>query len=171
MLIYLAMIEAPEEKLKFEQLYMRYRGLMFHAAMQILNNQSDAEDAVHQAFVSIAENIKKISLVDSPKTRSYIVIITQNKAIDIYRANRRTAGAEFNEELGGIVPQMPGDSGLTEALARLPVRSRSVLLLRYHVGLGTAEIAGLLGMNRDAVRKLIWRAKESLRKLMEEEEL
>ena len=57
MIIYLQMIDAPEDKHKFEILYTEYRGLMFYIANQILNNKQDAEDAVHTAFVSIAENI------------------------------------------------------------------------------------------------------------------
>ena len=60
MIIYLQMLETPEEKSKFEQLYLEYKGLMFHVAYEILHNEQDAEDAVHQAFVKIAENIKKI---------------------------------------------------------------------------------------------------------------
>lgn len=59
MIIYLQMLETPEEKSKFEQLYLEYKGLMFHVAYEILHNEQDAEDAVHQAFVKIAENIKK----------------------------------------------------------------------------------------------------------------
>ena len=60
MLIYMMMLETPEEKSLFEQIYLEYRGLMFHVAYEILHNEQDAEDAVHQAFVKIAENIKKI---------------------------------------------------------------------------------------------------------------
>ena len=59
MLIYLQMIETPEEKSVFEQIYLEYRGLMYHVAYEILHNEQEAEDAVHQAFAKIAENIKK----------------------------------------------------------------------------------------------------------------
>lgn len=38
---------------------LQYRGLMYHVAYEILHNEQDAEDAVHHAFVKIAENIKK----------------------------------------------------------------------------------------------------------------
>lgn len=69
------MIESDEDKSKFEQLYIMYKGLMFHVAMKILKNEFDAEDAVHQAFLSLIENLKKISDVKCPKTRAYIVII------------------------------------------------------------------------------------------------
>lgn len=38
MLIYLAMIEGPEERSKFEQIYEKYRALMFYRAKQILGD-------------------------------------------------------------------------------------------------------------------------------------
>lgn len=85
MIIYLQMIESDEDKSKFEQLYIMYKGLMFHVAMKILKNEFDAEDAVHQAFLSLIENLKKISDVKCPKTRAYIVIITERKAIALIK--------------------------------------------------------------------------------------
>ena len=39
MIIYLQMLETPEEKSKFEQLYLEYKGLMFHVAYDILHNE------------------------------------------------------------------------------------------------------------------------------------
>ena len=56
MLIYLQIIETDEDKSTFEQIYEAYRGLMFHAAFKVLTHEQDAEDAVHYAFVKIAEN-------------------------------------------------------------------------------------------------------------------
>lgn len=81
MLIYLQMLETPEEKSLFEQIYLEYCGLMFHVAYEILHNEQDAEDAVHQAFVKIAENIKKIDAPVCPKTHSYVVTIVEHQAI------------------------------------------------------------------------------------------
>lgn len=67
MLLYLQMLETPEEKSLFEQIYLEYRGLMYHVAYEILHNDQDAEDAVHQAFVKIVENIKKMMIRCVPK--------------------------------------------------------------------------------------------------------
>lgn len=61
MLIYLQVIDAPEDRDQFITLYETYRGLMFYVANQILQNEQDAEDAVHDAFLSVAEHIKKFS--------------------------------------------------------------------------------------------------------------
>ena len=89
MIIYLEMINAPEERHKFEVLYRAYRRMMFYIANRILNNEQDAEDAVHSAFVSIAENIQKIDEPMCPKTRGYIVTIVEGRAIDLYRRKQR----------------------------------------------------------------------------------
>ena len=85
MLIYLQTLETPEEKSLFEQIYLEYRGLMYHVAYEILHNEQEAEDAVHQAFVKIAENIKKIDASVCPRTHSYVVTIVEHQAIDQYR--------------------------------------------------------------------------------------
>ena len=89
MIIYLEMINAPEERHKFEVLYRAYRRMMFYIANRILNNEQDAEDAVHSAFVYIAENIQKIDEPMCPKTRGYIVTIVEGRAIDMYRRKQR----------------------------------------------------------------------------------
>lgn len=89
MIVYLQMIDTSEDRSKFEQLYLEYRGLMFHAANQILHNEQDAEDAVHQAFLSIAQHIQNIDQPISSKTRCYVVTITENKAIDQYRRRQK----------------------------------------------------------------------------------
>lgn len=43
MIVYLQMIDTPDDRSKFEHLYLEYRGLMFHAANQILHNEQDAD--------------------------------------------------------------------------------------------------------------------------------
>lgn len=100
-MLYLQMLSSPSEKDKFEQIYTLYRGLMFYVARRILPGEADAEDAVHQAFVSIIENLKKISEIRCPKTLSYVVIITEHKAIDILRSRSRLSPEAFEESTRG----------------------------------------------------------------------
>ena len=167
MLIYLQMIETVEDRQKFTDLYETYRGLMFYVANQILHNAEDAEDAVHQAFLSIMENLDKISEVHSPKSRAYVIVIAENKAIDMIRARKHFADAGFDESVYGIEIPVPGDGGLADAMAKLPARYRGILLLRYDMGYSTKEIGKMLGMTEDTTRKVIWRAKEALRRQLE----
>ena len=79
MIIYLQMIESDEDKSKFEQLYIMYKGLMFHVAMKILKNEFDAEDAVHQAFLSLIENLKKIWMSNVQKLELISLLLQNGK--------------------------------------------------------------------------------------------
>ena len=163
MMIYLAMIDAPEERDLFEAIYAKYRYLMLHVANKILQNHHDAEDAVHEAFIAVIKNIKKFSDVTSPKTRLLIVIIVERKAIDILRKRQKENVVELNEDIIGIEVTAPGDLGVADAIARLAANHREVLLMRYDVGLTNREIAMLLGITESGVRKLLGRAKRELR--------
>lgn len=168
MLVYLAVIDEPVQKSKFEIVYHQYRGLMYYVAYRILNNASDAEDAVHDAFVKIAENMEKISDPVCPKTQSYVVTIVENKAIDLYRRKQRRGALPLEETEGlSVSPQEP--LGLAECIVKLPPRYRQVILLKYHQGFSCAEIASLLGISLSAAQKLDRRAKEKLQQLAEKE--
>lgn len=168
MLIYMQMIESEEDSSRFTKLYLRYRYLMFSVAKRILGDTYDAEDAVHQAFVSIIDNLGRIKEIDCPKTRSYVVVITENKAIDIIRSRKRVSPREFDELDCGVEVPLSGDGGLADAMAKLPARYREVLLLRFDNGYSTRELAGMMDMTEGSVQKLIWRAKAALQKQLEE---
>lgn len=163
MLLYLAMIETQEELDLFETIYSQYRYLMLHVANKILQNHHDAEDAVHEAFLSVIKNFDKFSDVESPKTRSLIVLIVERKAIDILRKKHKENLAEINEDILGIEVPAPGDLGVADAIVRLSANHREVLLMRFDIGLTNREIAKLLDITESGVRKLLGRAKRELR--------
>jgi len=168
MLVYLQMIETIEDKVKFEQIYTTYRGLMYYIATRFLSSEQDAEDAVHQAFVSIISNLNKISQVESPETRAYIVIIVERKALDIIRTNKMYTD-ELTEEQQGVAIPLPGDSKLANALSQLPAHYRELLLLKYDHGYTTKEVAKILDMSHAGAEKMLWRAKKALAEALESE--
>lgn len=86
--MYLSLVDTPEEKDKFTEIYEQYRVLMFFYARRILGDDKLAEDAVQEAFFRIAKNIKKISEVKCDKTKHFVVIIVESAAKDIYRKEK-----------------------------------------------------------------------------------
>ena len=72
-LIYLQVIDVPEERGKFERLYHEYQGLMYYVANRILNNPHEAEEVVHDAFLAVLENFSKISEVECPKPGPFLL--------------------------------------------------------------------------------------------------
>lgn len=162
MFIYLQSIESPRERRTFEQLYHACRQQMYAAAYHILGNPQDAEDAVHQAFLSIAKNISKISNPECPKTRGYVVTIVENQAIDLYRKRYRHPQLPLEEGTAGMTVEYTGENELARCLAKLPAGYRQIILLKYHYGYTVSEIAGILGLSEDNVYKRIQRAKAQL---------
>ncbi len=169
MIVYLQMIDTPEEKHKFEVIYEAYRGLMFYIANRILHNELDAEDAVHTAFVAIAENLQKIDEPLCPKTKGYIVTIVESKAIDLYRRKQRHPQLSLDEEYTGPAVAYDGPYAITKCLSRLPAQYKHILLLKYHYGYDNHEIAKMLNISEANAIKRIQRAKQKLEILCKEE--
>ena len=155
MLIYLQALDSAEDRTRFEALYTAYRGLMYHVAYGIVKN---VQDAVHTAFLSLAEHALPPEL--GPRARCLAVTVAERKAIDLYRSKQRHPQAELEEVPGCAAP--PSDGTLAGAMAALPPRYREVLLLKYFNGYSAAEIAGLLDLTPGNVRQLTARAKRRL---------
>ena len=160
---YLSLIETDEEKSKFEIVYLKHRKVMMLEAKRHLD-EKHAEDAVHTAFVKIADNIKKIGDPADYKTRNFAVIITRNTALDMLKKLGRET--ELLENLAQTEQTSLADS----PLEKLPKTHRDVLILHYQYGYTIPETAKLLGLSRDATYKRIERAKQELTKIMKEEE-
>ena len=97
MLVYLEMLETPEEKLKFEQLYFLYRDKMYAVAFKILHNENDAEDIVHESFKTIIENFEKINDISCHKTWNYIVTIVKNKSFTLYQKKKHHETSSYED--------------------------------------------------------------------------
>lgn len=169
MMIYLQMIDSPEDRSKFEQIYIEYRDLMFYIANRILNNQQDAEDVVHEAFLKVAEHIEKIGDPKCSKTKSFIVIVVENKAIDLYRKRSRHPNVELKDEVQSESVTCECENILAECIMKLPARYREVILLHYYHGYSRKEIAKILGLSYGATSRLELRAKKRLMELYERE--
>lgn len=169
MFVFSAMGGNSTARVKLEQLYQTYRGFMYYIANDVLHNPEDAEDIVHDAFFRIARNIKKISNVDSPRTRAYIAIIVRSMAIDLYRKHRQHFVEDLSEIDESLIPCRSDSYELKYCFSHLSEQERDVILLRYAHGYSVAEIAEILGLSYSATAKIIERAVSKLKKLCEEE--
>lgn len=170
MLIYLALIDSPEDKRKFERLYIGYKQTMYYAANRILKNNHSAEDAVHQAFLRIIDHLEKIDENDCHKTKAFLVVITEHIAIDIYRKQKRENNLSYDELEIYMTDDrnQPDDCSneVTLAISQLPINYSTVLRLKFSQGYNDTEIAQLLHINEDNVRKRISRAKKKLSQIL-----
>lgn len=165
-MIFLMMIDSPEDKEKFAALYEKYRYLMRKVAMDILHDYFLAEDAVHNAFVNLAMHMDNIGEPESLRTKRYLVTIAKNAAIDIYRKKNVQMQRElYMDELGEegqptAYMETDLDNGVLDALKNLPVKYRDIFLLKYSVNMENSEIAKLCGIQEGTVRQRIVRGKK-----------
>ena len=155
-----------------EQLYSNYSKIMYHVAYQILNDQFLAEDAVQNAFMKLEKNKFKIDSITCNKTKSFMVIITRNIAIEIYNKKKKEAPTYDSRELDEIPDNklVPIDiiinnesiSEIRDALSLLDSKYSDIILLKYFSDYSNIEIASLLNISEDLVRVRLHRAKKLL---------
>ena len=172
--VYLALIDGAEERNLFEQIYWEYEGLMLHRAKEILQDDMQAEDAVHAAFLQIARNMATVGQVLPDRRKALVMRILENAAIDSYRKQKRershVAPMTEAEDLEQPEHIIGAESPLALALVRLPLEYRQAVLLKYAHGYDNKEIARLLGFTVSKVEKLLSRGKKKLWQLLQEVE-
>ena len=159
MSLYLSALDTEDSRSLFEQWYIQYRQTMYAVAYGILHNREDSEDAVHQAFMNLAEHFEKARSIPETEIKAYIIIITRNTAINFYRKNK--AEAEH-------VTVLEDDSKTVDVdfFAHIEydalVKAISGLFLRYLQEFSPKEVSDMLGISAVSVRKRTERAKKLL---------
>ena len=149
-----------------------YQGIAFRTAYVIARNASDAEDAAQDGFVKAWRALGRFR--EGAPFRPWLLQIVANEA----RNRRRSAGRRANlalraatEELsGGAAPSpeatlLSGEqrSELLAAVDELPEEQRTVVALRYFLGLSEHEVAETLAVPQGTVKSRTARALERLR--------
>ena len=129
---------------------------------------------MHQAFLKILENFDKVGEISCHKTRSYVVIIVRNAAINMYNRRKRHPAVPIEEAAfcaaGEKLERTDDLDSLAKAVLKLPAIYKDALKLKYVQEFSNAEIAGMLGISETAVRKRLERAKRMLEEILRRED-
>jgi len=170
------MIESPDDISKFNEIYRKHRGMMYRVAFSVLKNTQDTEDAVQEAFFKLAKIISRIDEVSAKKTEAFLVILSRNTAIDLYRTKHHEQyRMEFDEEndmdgiestatrdiLSGIISK-EGYRRLVELIEEMSDTYKDTMKLRFVFEWSNGEIAELLGISKNAVEFRISRGRAML---------
>lgn len=166
--LYLQMLETPEEKVRFEEIYLNYRGMMFHVAEGILHNNQDAEDAVHNAFLRIIKKFPKFQKTPVKELAPLVAVIARNEAISLQRKKKDTAPLEEWDSFAETAESVSDYHTLVETFTRLPQTYRAALEMKL-LGYSDGEIASKLGLSKTAVSTRISRGRQLLRSIVGQE--
>ena len=180
MLTYLCLIDGEERKKSFEKIYNENYFRMYHIALSILKNPASAEDAVHEAFFSIAKNFKIYSKLSCREMEGLCVTIVKNKTIDQLRYQKRFSDevlenlvlyneyAEFEPERHYQNKQE--SVKIHNILKKLPEILRMTVDLKYFYDYSNKEIAKIMNVPVKTIEMRLYRAKIKIRELWENEE-
>ena len=172
--VMMLLLDDGDEKSEFEEFYNKYKNEAYHIAYRILCDNALAEDAVAEAFLSLARSFKTVGGLDARRQHGYIVVTVTNAAKMILRKGRRHLDdVEFKDD-----EYVPDDEiavhdrlWIKECMRRLCEADREILYLKYTLALGHGEIALALGISQEASRKRLQKAKHRLKELLEKEGL
>lgn len=171
-MLFLMMIDAPDDRSRFCILYETYRHLLLTVAMDVLGDSYLAEDAVQETFLRIARNMDKIDEIHSRQTKRYLISTARNAAIDLYRKQDRQRRREVNvEDAEAMMPvsylETDMDNAVLDILKNLPEKYREVFLLKYSAGMENSQIAKICGIRETTVRQRIARGKAMIEDALE----
>ncbi len=185
MITLLMLLDSEEERALFTALYERYRHFLWYIANGILHDESLAEDAVQEAFLTLTRHMDQVEGADSTRTRNFCAAITRTRALDILRSRSRHPQVSLDDNpevyeeaqqapdvLDEVLERLDG-ARIADALAALPDHYREVFTYRYLFEMSEKETAEILGLSEKNVNARLFRARkklqEALRDVREEE--
>lgn len=150
-----------EKSNRLEELISKYERTLFRAALAILGDAPEAEDAVQDAFLRYLE--KRPDFPDEGRERAWFLKVTANGCKSRLRARTRRPVLRLTEE---IPASEVGGCAVVEAVLGLKEKERAVVHLYYYEGYSTDEIAAILGERPGTVRSRLSRARSALREML-----
>jgi RNA polymerase sigma factor (sigma-70 family) len=128
---------------------------------------AEAEDCFQETFIAALRAYPRLR-ADS-NLRAWVLTIAHRKALDAHRGRARRAVPVA--DIGAADARAQSDPAardetLWEAVAELPARQRSAVVLRYIADLSHRDIASAIGCSEEAARRSLHEGLAKLRKVV-----
>ncbi len=171
---------AAGDSAAFETLVEHYQQQVYHLALRMVGNESDAQDLAQEAFIRAWRGLGSFQFTSQFST--WLYRLTSNICIDFLRAQKRRKVVSLtmlrdDEDSQWDLPDsepLPEQQmiaaeereHLARAFAALDPEFRQVLTLRIVNGCSYQQISQILGVAEGTVKSRLSRAREQLRKKM-----
>lgn len=177
-----AMASEPNDRSYMLWLYEEFRNLMFSVAKKYVENQSDCEDIVQDALISLLKNVQTLRNIHGCVLTNYIAATVRNTAIN--HLNHQRMVQEHTISMEDNYPEIESDglalddmmilierkAQLNRIWNRLPEEHRILLEGRYILGISDEELAKQLHCKPSSIRMKLTRARRVASQLLINEE-
>jgi RNA polymerase sigma factor (sigma-70 family) len=167
----------------FKILVETWQDMVYNTALGIVQNAEDAEDVTQEVFIEVYESVH--SFLGKSKLSTWLYRITITKSLDHEKRKKRKKRFAF---ISGIINDQKEENihppdfdhpgilfenkekavKLFKALKQIPDKQRIAFTLHKLEGLSYQEISEIMNTTLYAVESLIGRAKNNLRKELEQ---
>lgn len=154
-----------------KRLYEQYGKELYLYILSMCRNRAVAEDIIQETF------LKAIFALDERHSnmRAWLYMVARNLCINYLKKVGRETSVDNDKttenDFVHTLIENERKAALYKVLGRLSYTKREIISLHYFGGLQLNEIAGILKLSRENVRVLNHRAKNELRRYLEEEDL
>ena len=169
----LVALAARSEQSALAELYDRYGRPAYGLALRVLRDESLAEDAVQEAFLTVWRTAARF-VPEKGKASTWILTLVHRRAVDVVRREQRRRTDPLER-----APEPAGGDGVEEeawvrlqrervqaALSQLPDQQREALELAYYGGFTQSELAERLGQPIGTIKSRMFAGLARLRELL-----
>ena len=160
---------------EFETIARDYGNLLLSTARLLVDDESTAEDVVQSSLELAWRNLA--TLRDRSAMKAWLVKIVMNQAMSVRRREvrsatyvRNTARAYDAEIASSIAAEVTSTMerllDLRAAIRLLPIEQRAVIVLHYYLDMSIPEIAAMLEISPNTIKKRLGAALRRLRELL-----
>ena len=154
------------EKGAFDRLFQRHHVAIYRYCLLIVGEKEAAEDIYQDTFYTFYRACRDGKEVRN--VRGYLVVVSRTQCIDyLKRQNRYTSLSEVSEPTWEPDPSsFDTQHHLRKALLEIPHQYREAFVLHVLREYSYEEIAESLKVSKHVVKNRIYRAKQSLHKIL-----
>lgn len=172
-------------KAEFARFINTYKNRVFSTCISFIPNRQDAEDLSQEVFIEVYSSIT--SFKENAQLSTWLYRIAVNKSLEELRRRKQLKRAAFFKGLLGIeseVFEISGDrldhpgfiaehkekaDALYQAIEGLPENQRIAFTLTQIEGRSYDESAEIMGSTKSSIESLIFRARNNLRKKLDDQ--
>jgi RNA polymerase sigma-70 factor, ECF subfamily len=166
--LYIEQFLAGEQK-GFEMLVRKYQDRALNIVYSLIGRDRESDDITQEAFLKVYHNLGSFKQNCLFSTWFYRIVV--NTAYDFLRRRKNLVSDDIAIEKSASSGESPGDALLIKerdaiiqgALASIPVKYRTALVLKDVEGLSYIEISGILRCRLGTVESRIFRARQYLK--------
>jgi RNA polymerase sigma factor (sigma-70 family) len=171
----LVALVARSDDVALAELYDRYGRVAYGLARRILRDESLAEDAVQEAFMSVWRGAARF-VPERAKASTWLLTLVHRRAVDLVRREDRRRAEPLDAAVEATADDETAWTRLERervqnALRQLPDPQREAIELAYYGGFTQSELAERLGQPVGTVKSRMFVGLARLRELLAEPEL